>query len=80
MLDTNGDAHPHVRSCAKNPTENEYFAPADVFNRLRAEEKKINIISFLRTIEDFTVRKGVLLYVSKALKDIGVSISSDEIK
>lgn len=79
MVNTHGDAHPHVRECPRNPKKGEYFNEISLFLKLRAEDKRRDIICYLRTLPT-QLQRAILMDIQKDLQDIGIHLSPDDIQ
>lgn len=74
LIDTKGDAHPHVRTCPKNPNRNEYFLSEAQLAVVKADRNKNLYLTYLQSIPDATLRHSVAAACSKDLADLGIRL------
>jgi hypothetical protein len=79
MLKIDGNAHPHVRECSRNPKKGDYFAPVKKFFELRANDKKNAIIQYMKQKVPSDSRKTILHEIQRELQDIQIDIQESEV-
>ena len=80
LIDTNGDAHAHVRVCPLMPTGAAgVFHSAVVISSAQGIVKKRRLVEYLKQINNVNDRVAVLENLTNDLKDLKIGVDTTEI-
>lgn len=79
LKDCGRDAHNHVLTCTKNPSQGGYYINASQKNTVHKESRKSAIVQYLMKITDRELRSAVIHSIVKDLKDLEIVINPSEV-